>query len=752
MINIEIETIDGTPYNLKLEELTALSWSSHYGAEGGGFGYCRLTLARQIGRNYPDIGYNYRLKIRKYLATILFDGQMRQIEEVSSAQGDTITITALGWVNVAEDEEIFKIYCDGRLSKWHPHSETPTVLFRPDLFATGINKVGFYINPGTSEILTNGYTDVVYTFEPDEEIARRFKGKISSSLGFGVLSDGDIAAIVNGTTIDAAMDVTLAFTFTNRILWNLTKNESRIILSVSAPGVGSHRFGLDADISSWLIGDDLGVFGPFWQAQIQNIVNDIITFFNVVGSIASPGNYPIYNLTKKSVATVLVNNGSSVQMSDVADISDWQIDDFIYIGSHLFYAFVVSANSGTGECVFASGVGERIVSSSIDWVVYNQDKNLVATIASWDIPNSKFFVTVPADLTGWANLDFIVITSPYAIRVLDSNDIPLWPTDWRFGTVRQYKTDLSLLTSGTPNGLKITYTSYIAGTGNDSFFVIFENLSACSTIENPTPDFLGREVVTTLSLPGHNLNSNTSAIEDLSARVYEPMVFEFKTLKDALTEVCESGDENLDPIAWGVKLDDTKTFYMERQDRTTVSYIIRRTGGASISSAGDFQETVQKVRGVWTDILGNQKFTTWYTYIPTFTVDPDQPYRARYVKLDNILTMTDANNWVQVYLEDNQKPAPKTGYQLQGGAIFTPYGVPIPFDQVKATGRMLEIEDWRNIESSSLGQALSNSWAKEQIIAVEVDYFSQSITLTPGGAKKTFDKYMAELARLASVS
>ena len=81
---ISIETYDSNNNQYLIDDALSIKWSNHYSHEGSGYGYFTFDLKRQTGFTYNDITLGNRLTCRKYLNTILFDGQIRKVEEMSS--------------------------------------------------------------------------------------------------------------------------------------------------------------------------------------------------------------------------------------------------------------------------------------------------------------------------------------------------------------------------------------------------------------------------------------------------------------------------------------------------------------------------------------------------------------------------------------------------------------------------------------------------------------------------------------------
>lgn len=140
-----------------------IKWSSYYGHQGGGFGSLTWREDRPIDRDYDDLGFWYRVIVRKGLRKILFDGFITKIEPVSDGRGEHFVITSLGWGTVFEDDTYNRIFADARPGEWAA-SEDESGTFQPDKFDTATNQY-LYLKPRRScDFLANEYTRLRYTF------------------------------------------------------------------------------------------------------------------------------------------------------------------------------------------------------------------------------------------------------------------------------------------------------------------------------------------------------------------------------------------------------------------------------------------------------------------------------------------------------------------------------------------------------------------------------------------------------------
>jgi len=748
---LHIESYDDRDNQVVITDALGIQFSNHYGEEGGGFGYLKFYVEREIGHSYPEFNFGCKLIIRKSLSTYLFVGQIRQVEETSSPSGDKISVTAIGFGVIAGDDELYRHFCDKRLNMWNTPSEVPRGLYRPDQFGTGSNAIGLFMHASTEEADVNAYTELEYEFKGElydgsAETAQRIKLDLSMSLGGGVIFDGQVDSIDDGNGYVYYKNESGVSNVANTmILYNTTQNASVTITDASAPSSG---FTVDGNISSWASDDEITVYGPPFSAQISSVSGAVITYTSDLGESTLAAGQMLVNTSQKAVATIQSNDTSldTITVDDENDITGWAINDEISTGYPMFSALINGTPSGT-TITYDNDIGERVVSQSTGWVLYNVTQDDYATVSSWTIASKQVDVTASGDISAWVDNDELAIYAAYAFSITDDNDATIWPTDWRAGAIAQNRTAINETTSGSPTKFRLVFKSYLGGTGLETMFAQLSNVRVYSTTDSITVSTLAEYVVEQLSQSGHNLSNSTANIETISYEI-EPMVYEFETPKDALSKACAFGDGSYNKLAWGVKTDDSQTMYLETQDPDTVVYQIRRTAPVEASTGGDMQEAHQKVRGKYVNKLGEETLTDWFSDTDAYF---NGYYRAITIQLDNVDTEDEAEYLVQKWLGENKYARMGSQYSAQDGSIFTPSGVEVPFDEVKATGQAIEIEDWRAVQSGASGTDLGSYWAREQLVAVEVDYDAKTVKLTPGSAKKTFEVYMQNLARLAEL-
>ena len=748
-IGITTTTQAGTKWDIT--DAYGAKWSTHYGEQGGGYGYCKFSLPRKVGFNYHDIGFGYRLTVRSSTTNIVFDGQIRQIEEISSSGRDRIDITGLGWLIVAQDDELLRHFCDARLNRWKPVTELPKGWYRPDLFTTGTNALGYYIHASNGkDISVNDHTEIQYTFSRDES-AQRFKATLSMVLGSGTVFDATVGAIddTNGY-IDYTTDSGEGNLAADMVIYNSTQGKQA---TISAVDTGTNRITVDvpSSISGWAASDELAVYGPLFYSQIDSVSDAVITYGTdtLVGESNLANGQTLCNLTKKAIATISAfdTGADTITVSDEDHIEGWDDSDVIAVMAPYFEA-TFSSVAGT-TITYSSPVGERVASTATGWVLHNVTEGEYATVASWAIASNQLVVTDAGDITGnWTNGDTLRIYTPLKAVILESDNTVIWPaSDWREGAVNQNRTSINVTTTGNPDGLKMRCTCYISGSFNESTFLQFTDVKAYSTTEDVTATMLAKEMVSLLSTSGLDLSSDETDIAT-STKVVEPMVFEFTTPAEAMSWACSFGDESGNALAWGVRLNDKKTFYLEAQDRSTVDYRVVRSGSGEVAAMGDVQKSVQQVRAVYTDKLGDQQVSYWLTAPSSYF---SGHWRRKSVRLDNIDTEAEAIAAIQIYLDENKDAKTSTKYTINYGAVLDKNGRLVAIEDIKATGGTMIIQDWRSVESGMGRTDIRDRWTKEQIVAVEIDYDARKITLTPASARSSFIRYMAELARLSEL-
>lgn len=735
-MDIETFNYDGRQY--VITDAKNIKWSSHYGSDGSGFGYLKFDLEREVGVSYNDFGFGYRAKVRKGLM-VVYDGMIREIGESTKNGVGSISVSAVGFAIVAEDSpEILRNFCNADLSKWAVPSQVPGNLYRPDLFTTASSSDGLILNATTQPVVANSYTELKFDFY-EGEVAERIKFDIFTNLGRGVTFDADVDSIDEPNKYvfykNHSDETKIAVGMT---LVNITQN---LTAAIDAIDTGLNRLTVASSPGSWVVDDEMYIQGPLFTASVVSVAGSIITYTSDVGEGNISASYQLVNLTKKAAVGISSNDTGANTITASEDVSTWTQNDTIIIAAPLFEA-TVSGVSGT-QITYSGAVGERVVNSDAGWVLHNTTEDDVATVASWTAPN-LLDVTVSGEISTW-NGDTIAIYTPYRTEVRDSNESILWPSDWRSGAVSGAVTGINVTTTGSPTSFRILFKAYIAGSGDESSFAKLSGVKVYSTELDITMDTISKAMLSNMTALG--IDSSEADIEEIT-KVVEPSVFEFKDIKEVLSETAKFGSQDENQVAWGIRPNDLKRFFVE-EFPTNVKYMIAKSlGNSDVEVSADVSESVQRIRGVYTDTLGNRVIMDWVE-------ETDQYYGSYYISrtetLQNIDNETDALAYIQMLFNEQKTPPVSASYITKGDVIRDRFGNAIPFDEVVADGTFIEVEDFRAAITGTQVSDLSANWVRDRLVAAEVDIDSKSVKLIPGKALKTFEIYMAELSRIAKL-
>lgn len=734
--DIETYNYDGRQYIIT--DAIGIKFSNHYGSSGSGFGYLKFSLERETGIRYSDIGFRYIVKIRKGLK-VIYKGMIREIGESTKNGVDTMAVSAVGFSIIAEDApEILRNFCNTDLSKWAAAGEIPGALYRPDLFTTSSSEGGLILTAGTQPVVLNQYTELMFEFYPDE-VAERIKFDILINLGQGVTFDADVDSIDdpnkyifyknNGDETKIAVGMTVV---------NINQNLTAVIDAIDT---GLNRLTVSSSPASWVVDDELYIQGPYFTASVVSVAGGVITYTSEVGEGNLSTSLDLINLTRKDVSGITSFNTGANTITATDDVSLWKLNDTIIIPAPLFTA-TVSGVSST-QITYTSETGERVVTSDAGWVLHNTTENAVATVASWTGPD-KLDVTVAGEISTW-NGDAIAIYTPYRAEIRDSNNAVLWPTDWRSGAVSGSTAGINVTSVGSPTTFRILFKAYIAGSGDPTSFTRLSGVKVYSTELDITMETIAKAMLSDMTALGVAVTEG-----DIAAitKVVEPSGFEFKDIKEVLSETARFGSQNGNQVAWGIRLNDSDHFFIE-EFPTSIKYIIAKSRGSSdVEVSADIGESVQRIRGVYTDKLGNRVIMDWVE-------ETDQYFGSYYISrtetLQNIDNDTDAQAYIQQLFNKEKAPPVSASYTTKGDVIQDVRGNVIPFDEVMADGSYIEVEDFRAAITGEQVSDLSANWVRDRLVAAEIDMDNKSVKLIPGKARKTFEIYMAELSRIAKL-
>lgn len=692
---------------------------------------------------------------------VIFDGDVLSIDGpnkyVFYKNNSTDSVISVGMTlyNVTQDLSNVITAVDASLDRitvttdpaaWNADDE---IYIRNALFSATISSVASQVitygsdtgeqNISNSSVLKNITRDeaaVVSSFDTALDTIT-VTGDISSWVGTDSIAI-ELAGIQSSTYLFYKNNSDETKIVSGMVVTNISKNISTTIDSVDTT---LNRIKCTSSPSSWVVDDIMFVPGPLFTANVVSVAGSVITYTNETGEGNISTAYELVNLTKKDSSGISSNDTGADTITASGDVSSWALNDVIIIPAPLFQATVSTVSST--QITFTGEAGLRIVNSDTGWVLHNITEDAVATVASWTAPD-KLDVAVAGEISTWTG-DTVYIYTPYSVDLRDSNDDILWPSDWRLGAVSGLTSGINVTTTGSPTGLKVRFGSYMAGSGNERSFAKIESVKAYSTLSDITMETLAKAMLTDLAVLG--IDSSESDIAAIT-KVIEPSVFEFKDIKEALTETAKFGSQNSSRVAWGLRLNDAKKFFVEEFPADIGYTLIKEGDRSDVEVTADLGESVQRLRGVYTNALGEQVIMDW---LEDTTAYYGSYYVSRTESLSNIDNDTDAQAYLQLILGEDATPPIASSYTVRGEAVRDVYGNVIPFDEVVANGKYIEVEDFRAAITGSQVSDLSGNWVRDRLVAVEIDIDAETVKLTPGQARKTFEVYMAELSRIAGL-
>lgn len=157
-----MKTGDGRVYRPKA---TSLKWGSSVSPQGSGFGYLTFELVRQVGKDWPDIGYGYDVKLRKGLTKVLFHGVVTKVSE-KRADNQAIEVGCVGKKIVLDNDRLNRVYADTRTGEgaWDlPEEEDALNLLQPAKFDIRSGEVLELRPRQRVDFLTGEHTQATYS-------------------------------------------------------------------------------------------------------------------------------------------------------------------------------------------------------------------------------------------------------------------------------------------------------------------------------------------------------------------------------------------------------------------------------------------------------------------------------------------------------------------------------------------------------------------------------------------------------------
>lgn len=332
---------------------------------------------------------------------------------------------------------------------------------------------------------------------------------------------------------------------------------------------------------------------------------------------------------------------------------------------------------------------------------------------------------------------------PGEVTILDANANVLQT----FNVSGNGTLNLALDSASSGNFVEIRFTVTTAGLNtaeeNTVYFRLYDIL--VMSITDTTVDAL--DVVTIVAAhmrDNYGFSSDLSHLDFIGFPLPQAAFDGDVPLNEVINEVAQYGDINLNPLAWGVIMDDTDRMFLETQDLTTVVYKIENADELSV--VGDLMESFQKVYGKYTDTLGQEQRSSVYSATAQIAALGGL-YKKSVLSFDSDVTQTQANQALQLALIENKEPKISTDFSIKE-YIQLPMGGIVPIEEIRAGG-IIQIPTLRAAETKLLEDKRKGFYSF-QLAKVEVDLDSGNATLTPAENKSGFEKYMETLRRMSN--
>lgn len=334
---------------------------------------------------------------------------------------------------------------------------------------------------------------------------------------------------------------------------------------------------------------------------------------------------------------------------------------------------------------------------------------------------------------------------PGKIEVRDSDGNVLFSK-----TATESGTGQNLTTSGSPTYFEVRFYVTLAGENTAEDGTVYANLTNVKVygVEDVTLDggVIAKKVLgDVLTATCHGLSESEAKIGS-PGQVLEPSAFDTDLSPEQVMKwLCQFGDSDGQPLAWGVEMNDLRRLFLETMDLATISYVIQRDSALRAQVTGDMQSSWQKVYGVYTDDQGQVQRTSDRTSDDAME-DLGGYARRRGLQIDGATDETMVLEAVDLFLSENDRPKVTSSFTVRGD-VFSRALNSIPFDEIKAGG-MVQVRDFRAREATLTPNDFRDSWTTFQLVGVEVDEDAHSIRLIPAGDQAGFERYMAILAQL----
>ena len=245
----------------------------------------------------------------------------------------------------------------------------------------------------------------------------------------------------------------------------------------------------------------------------------------------------------------------------------------------------------------------------------------------------------------------------------------------------------------------------------------------------------------------YDISSSTGRIASTGQALPATVAFEDdRTPKQVMEWCAQFGGSDNALLAWGIELNDLKRAYLEKQDLTTIRYIVRRRSGLDAQVKGDFAQSRQKIYGVYADANGAVQRTADVSMTDFISNYLNGYYRRGAYQLQGTAESEDAQTVIDMALQEEYKPKVTTSFTVRD-QVYTVTGKALAIDELQAGGIVL-VDDFRAREATLSATDYRTQWSSFQLIGVEIDEEQNAARLIPAGDRRSFEQYLARLAAM----
>ena len=331
---------------------------------------------------------------------------------------------------------------------------------------------------------------------------------------------------------------------------------------------------------------------------------------------------------------------------------------------------------------------------------------------------------------------------PGKLEVRDSNDVVLWSaTATGTGSIDE-------VTTGSPTYFEVRFYTTAAGENTANDDTVYGKLTSVkvysvnvSTLDAKT---IGDDLVEFLSGSEHGLSDDDGQVE-APGLALEPAAFDTDmTPAEVLSWCCQFGDNDGNPLAWGVAMDEHKRLFLETQDLTNVRYVVKPKR-ASLERGGDWGESAQVAYGVYADAQGEVQRTADRTQ-QSMVDRLGGYYRRVAVQVSGTTDEDQVLDAVDLWLDEHNAPVESGSFVTRVG-VWTPSGQFVPFDEV-VPGGLVQVQEWRAQEATFNPNDYRDKTTTFLLAGARVDEDARMVELIPRGTSDAFARQMAIIQEL----